>query len=95
MTKDEAYKHQDYIIQHAMGTPLQVWSKRDLCWYDSPNPSFRLECIYRVKPTPTPEEESYEAFKAQTGFKLPQDKSLSFNVVWEAARKYYQANKGV
>ena len=95
MTKDEAARHKHWILLHAGGTPLQVWSKRDLCWYDSPNPSFRLNCIYRVKPTPTPEEESYEAFKAQTGFTKEMDKSLSFNVVWEAARKYYQAAKGI
>lgn len=89
MTKDEASRHKAWIIQHAMGTPLQVWSKRDLCWYDSPNPSFRLNCVYRVKPEITPEEKSRQTFEKVIGYNystIP----YAFNF-WEAARKYYQA----
>ena len=91
MTKDEAARHKHWILLHSNGTPLQVWSVKDLCWYDSPNPSFRLNCIYRVKPVQTPEEKSFEDFRS-AGFFLDKD-SISF-VAWEKARKYYQANKG-
>lgn len=92
MTKDEAFKHKHWILLHAGGTPLQVWSKRDLCWYDSPNPSFRLNCIYRVKPETTPEEESRKAFQEYCK-DSPDYRVYAFRF-WEAARKYYQANKG-
>ncbi len=91
MTKDEAVRHKHWIILHAGGTPLQVWSAKDLCWYDSPNPSFRLNCVYRVKPETTPEEQSFKDFQS-VGFYLDKN-SISFEV-WEKARKYYQANKG-
>jgi len=93
MTKDEAARHKHWIILQAGGTPLQVWSKRDLCWYDSPNPSFRLNCVYRVKPQVTPEQESAKAFYETTRIKA-EHSPYSFRT-WEAARKYYQANKGV
>lgn len=93
MTKDEAARHKAWIILHAGGTPLQVWSAKDLCWYDSPNPSFRLNCIYRVKPETQPGDEVFEAFKETTGYKGLGTNSMSFRS-WEAARKYYQANKG-
>lgn len=91
MIKDEAARHKHWILLHAGGTPLQVWSAKDLCWYDSPNPSFRLNCVYRVKPETTPEQQSFEDFRS-AGFFLDKD-SISF-VAWEKARKYYQANKG-
>ena len=75
MTKDEAARHKHWILLHAGGTPLQVWSAKDLCWYDSPNPSFRLNCIYRVKPVQTPEEKSFEDFRS-AGFFQPGCKNV-------------------
>lgn len=88
MDKSAARKHLQMVVNFANGIPIQVWSAKDLCWYDSPNPSFRLNCIYRVKPTLTPEEKSFEDFRS-AGFFLDKD-SISF-VAWEKARKYYQA----
>ena len=93
MTKDEAARHKHWIILHAGGTPLQVWSAKDQCWYDSPNPSFRLNCVYRVKPVETELEKSVRAFE-QTLNRSVSGWPATFEV-WEAARKYYQANKGV
>jgi len=87
MTKDEAARHKHWIILHAGGTPLQVWSAKDLCWYDSPNPSFRLKCIYRVKPVETELEKSVKAFTTITQLD-PNKVPVAFNC-WEDARRYY------
>ena len=104
MTKDEAARHKAWIILHAGGTPLQVWSKRDLCWYDSPNPSFRLNCVYRVKPIEPIDDEITQSatvckeliYYFKQGNTEVEDikNSFTFQVLWEPCRKYYQANKG-